>query len=455
MRLVGNALNGDFFKNLVVGADRPELEHIRLAVAYVRQMNDIFELAKKRKVPLTLYALMDGEAFPSLPVLKRFVERSPLSWRLFLTANFYHPKIYWFQGVGAYVGSANLTDNGWTRNLECGGWIEQGELDESGMGDELGAMFSVIADRCVAASAEHVEIVMRLSDARADVRRAKATFEREIASALRNLPGQSAPIDFTKGDRPGGAARKAFVDEWYQTLTILRKLTEKARAVEWPGWVRRGVHPSIAQDQATEHWYQKNIRSTGQSAAEIARLHQANVGRAEQAVDEMFQLWLQSDVGEKWEEWTNNTPERLRALLAREGLAKLDVERLTEILWGGHASREHARQIKNSELGLARSERTTNEERCRLYAEYLLSRKTEAGKQIADVLDYVLWGDEQNPECAERIWDATRDSQWRIPHIGKNILGELVGYARPDEFPPRNNRVSRCLVALGFEGVST
>jgi hypothetical protein len=454
MHFVGNALNGEFFKNLVLAADRPELEHIRLAVAYVRQMNDIFDLARKREVPLTLYALMDGDGFPALPVLKRFVEASPISWRLFLTANFYHPKIYWFQGVGAYIGSANLTDSGWNRNMECGLWLEEEELEATGMTDELRAMFAVIGDRCVPASAEHIAIVKRLEDARADLLTARKVFETEAQDALRNLPGQVAPIDVTKRDRPGGAARKAFVAEWHQTLTLLRKLTEQVKAVKWPDWVDDDVHPAIAQDQATEYWYQQNIRRTGQSAAEVERLHRSNIGRTERAVAEMFKFWLEGDVGEDWAGWTNSTPRRLRTLLSREHLARLDAEHLTEILWGGHASREHARQIKNSDFGLASTEHHTKEERCEMYAHYLLSRETADGKGIALVLDYVLWGDDQSPDCADRIWDATRDPKWRLPHLGVNILGELVGYARPDDFPPRNNRVSRCLVALGFEGVS-
>lgn len=69
---IGNALNGEFFRNLVLAADRPELEQIRLA--YVRQMDELFDLAKRREVPLTPYALMDGDAIPALPILKKFVQ---------------------------------------------------------------------------------------------------------------------------------------------------------------------------------------------------------------------------------------------------------------------------------------------------------------------------------------------------------------------------------------------
>jgi hypothetical protein len=39
---------------------------------------------------------------------------------------------------------------------------------------------------------------------------------------------------------------------------------------------------------------------------------------------------------------------------------------------------------------------------------------------------------------------------WRIDHIGISALGEVVGWALPDRFAPRNNRTSKALYALAF-----
>ena len=75
-------------------------------------------------------------------------------------------------------------------------------------------------------------------------------------------------------------------------------------------------------------------------------------------------------------------------------------------------------------------------------------------KTVGEVFEYVLWGDKRRSDCAERIWDACHVPEWRLPFIGVSIWGELLGYARPDEFPPRNNRVSKTLRALGFKGVA-
>lgn len=39
---------------------------------------------------------------------------------------------------------------------------------------------------------------------------------------------------------------------------------------------------------------------------------------------------------------------------------------------------------------------------------------------------------------------------WAIPHVSLSSLGEIVVWARPDEFPPRNMQTSKGLRALGY-----
>ncbi|MGS6289529.1 hypothetical protein ACVGWF_24630, partial [Enterobacter asburiae] len=41
-----------------------------------------------------------------------------------------------------------------------------------------------------------------------------------------------------------------------------------------------------------------------------------------------------------------------------------------------------------------------------------------------------------------------------IPHIGLSSLGEIVGWARPHEFPPRKMRTSKGLRALRYNAVT-
>ena len=53
----------------------------------------------------------------------------------------FHPKVIWWGGYGAYIGSANLTDSGWLRNIECGLFISDPELIQHGLDLELERFF--------------------------------------------------------------------------------------------------------------------------------------------------------------------------------------------------------------------------------------------------------------------------------------------------------------------------
>lgn len=450
MELIGNALNGRYLRNLVSTADSPDLEHIFLAVAYVQQLDYVFELADRRKVPISLFALADGD-FPSLPVLKRFIESSRASWQLFLTEAHYHPKIMWFRGIGAYIGSANLTDGGWMRNLECGVWLDQDELLAEGFDTALRSMFSVIEKRSTQARREHLEAFSKFLEKRRALEKAEADLRAELRRALK-IAGGAAPIaPVSKKD--GGAARQQFIEQWGNGLTILRKLAQRIRDYPQPPWAAADVHPAILQDQATEAWYDREVRKTGESNKRILELHTINARDPDGAVDRVFSEW------KNWEEtpdrrrWVNESPALMRQRLSRAAIAALDANGLADILLDTHASREHARQIRFERLGLAKGDSRTREERCRLLAAVLCDRTTGSGKSVRDLLDFVIWGDSVTPNCAERIWDGAHSPEWKMPGLGENTLGELIGYARPDDYPPRNGRVGKSLFALGYEGI--
>lgn len=250
VELVGNSMNGNYVPALIKRADCDALSEIRLAVAYVTKMDDLFALADKRKVPLTLYALGDGD-FPALAILKRFVESSRPHWRLFLSRNFYHPKIIWLRGVGVYIGSANLTDNGMMANLECGVWLDQSDLRERDWEAVLDTMFEVIHKRSTAASREHIAAFEALRGEANKLDQARAALRKKSDELLKSIAGQERPLDKTAG-RGGGAARELFVQQWHAGLTVLRKMTTMIAEYPLPKWVRPDSPRSIVQDQATE-----------------------------------------------------------------------------------------------------------------------------------------------------------------------------------------------------------
>jgi hypothetical protein len=82
-------------------------------------------------------------------------------------------------------------------------------------------------------------------------------------------------------------------------------------------------------------------------------------------------------------------------------------------------------------------------------ARFLFSRRSQSGSSALQFLNHVLYGgtDDAFPT---RLREGTVDDAWKIEHLGISALGELVGWALPDKFPPRNNRTSKALYALGY-----
>ena len=69
---------------------------------------------------------------------------------------------------------------------------------------------------------------------------------------------------------------------------------------------------------------------------------------------------------------------------------------------------------------------------------------------MLETINYVLHGGLPN-QLSDRLWESVDNQKWIIPHLGVSSLGEMVGWAMPDIFPPRNGRTSKALYALGYK----
>jgi hypothetical protein len=67
---------------------------------------------------------------------------------------------------------------------------------------------------------------------------------------------------------------------------------------------------------------------------------------------------------------------------------------------------------------------------------------------LRDTLGFVLW-DTFPADMEQCLWFAVSDDRYRFAHLGKSSLREAVGWARPNDYPPRNNRTNKALRALG------
>lgn len=113
-----------------------------------------------------------------------------------------------------------------------------------------------------------------------------------------------------------------------------------------------------------------------------------------------------------------------------------------------HAIRDHAVKQENEHLGLPDTPQASDD-KVQKFGEWLWQQRSREGRTMLELLNYVVWG---HGSIAARLWNAIRSDEWAIPHIGLSSLGEIVGWARPEEFPPRNMRTSK---GLGLSGTTS
>lgn len=112
-----------------------------------------------------------------------------------------------------------------------------------------------------------------------------------------------------------------------------------------------------------------------------------------------------------------------------------------------HAIRAYGGKRRNADLGIE-TETAKLEDKLIPHLTEIWKARSKQGKTAVEILDHVIWG---NGPIERRIWDGVESETWRIPSLGFSALGEIVGWARPNEYPPRNDRSIKGLRALGQE----
>lgn len=167
-----------------------------------------------------------------------------------------------------------------------------------------------------------------------------------------------------------------------------------------------------------------------------------------------MQWWRQLAVAPSSEDkMLNVTAPFLRSALAEHGLQSMTEETFYDICMGVHAIKDYARRVPNKSVGLPdNGTRYTIPEKVAALSKRIWNDRSAGGIRVNELLWHILHGgsDEQLPE---RLWEAVTESKWKIDGLGISALGELVGWASPDRFPPRNGRTSKALRSLGYNVV--
>lgn len=448
MKLIAGKINNKWLLEILRESEG-QCDAVRAAVAYANGTPQLIELCFKKNIKLTFWGRYDASVPVSTNILKRFLDRKSPNQVCKLLPEHFHPKVIWWEGFGAYIGSANLTENGWFRNTECGIFLTESELIEAGFNVELENFFEWIDQNSSALTQEMYEQLKEVEEDNRELEKDKRKFQKKFQK-IRLIPQFDSLVSKDKIDIED-RRRNAFLEEWNQTLQIMRDIGDWVAKDEYrPEWIAANVSKGIQADQFLHAYYYNRVKDGNRHP--FQDFYDINKKDPEAALIEALKWWKNLDAPPTNEDRTiYEWAPFLREHLTKERLANVSFPEFEDICNRVHAMRDHALRVDNSTYGLPDDQPHKDREQCiHLLAKYLWNQKSKEGKNVTDAISHVLFGVETK-DVPLRLWEATQSPRWRLPHLGISSLGEIVGWAMPDHFPPRNGRTSKALTALGYK----
>ena len=441
MRLVMGGINGHYLRNITEHSAR-DTEEVLAAVAYATDASLLFDWCWNHRIPLKFYGRLDDTIPVAVCILEAFLSRRSANFVCRLVQH-HHAKVIWWRGVGAYIGSANLTDSAWYRNVEAGCFFPETEINDE-MARDLFQLFTTLETHATPLTEELLDEMRRRADALATAERDPKSFG-ESPSFIQ-WPGLIQTTPKSANDRK----RQAFLEEWHSTLQELRDIGVKVSRLEnRSSWISDSVPAGAHADQFLHaHYYQRTFDG---KRADYAAFFERNKYRPDEALAEALDWWHRlPEAPSSEDEMLNVTAPFLRSALAEERLATMTYEQFQEICMKVHAIRDYSRRVSNKAVGL-RDDGTqyTIPQKVSALSKGIWNDRTSSGARVNEQFQYILYGG-AGEHLPERLWQGVPDPKWKIASLGISALGEMVGWALPDKFPPRNGRTSKALKSLGF-----
>ncbi|MGT2486049.1 phospholipase D family protein [Methylobacterium oryzae CBMB20] len=417
-------------------------EAVVAAVAYAHEGSLLFDWCWDQKIPLQFYGRLDQDVAVGQAVLSDFLKRKSPNFTCRLVEH-HHAKVIWWKGAGLYIGSANLTQSAWNKNIEAGCFFDEDEITDL-LASEINHMLQILHEK----SAPLTEELFKLMKLRAYLlgkNRHDATSFWSDPSVV-SWPG----LITTSGVAANDHNRRRFLAEWHATLQDLRDIGAiVSQAENRPNWIAVDTPTGAQADQFLHaHYYQRTF--DGQSA-QWAVHHEKNRNRRGDALTEAIDWWRKLDRAPAGEaEMMNISAPYLRAALSIEALAKMDLSAFHQICSRVHAIIDYSRRVRNAKVHLPDGQPYTIAQKNEALAGTIWKARTGNGATVVDQLNYILY-EGSSERLPERLWEAISSPKWKIEGLGISALGEIVGWALPEKFPPRNGRTSKALRSLGYD----
>ena len=441
MKLIANTLNGNYLQNILPSPD-DDVDGVFAAIAYGNDVNEkLITNCVDNRFRMDIWMRYDHTVPVAVPLLKKLLKHHKDNIFCKLIPDYLHSKVIWWQGFGAYIGSANLTDRAWMTNIEAGLFLSDGELQENGMTAELEELFGGLRslDKAFNLTQEVVEEMEAIQ--------AKRMALINLGKELRKTPIWEGPA-FLNKEKAKDRQKESFRKEWHETLTVLRNIGEQL-ADNRPVWVDANIPIEWQIDQFLHAFYYNKVGEGNLKPFED--YFQNNKHNPQTALAEEIKWWRSTAEAPSNEDFNfYDSAPYIRDHLAKDRILNLTEEELTFICSYTHATKDHVIKMKLSTLGHPELKSLGRDERLPLYSKWLLEQRNNKGWSVLELLNYVLYGGADD-ELWERLYTAARNPDYTLPHYGLNSIAELVGWARPEVAPPRNGRTSKALRALGYD----
>jgi PLD-like domain len=449
MELICNSRNGISKLEVIHSAAIKDAERVDAAIAYISEERPFLETCWNEKKPLLLYGRYDHTGPISPGVIDWFLskQKQNANYALRLVADIFHPKVIWWRGVGVYIGSANLSHRAWNGNFEAGVYLTEEELDDHEMREALEDFFAEVK------AASHPltdEVGAEMKQTAAKVYGPVEGRQIREFQKTRLIPELASLISVTrKSGRQKN--RENFLREWNQTLQTLRDIADRLLvAGNLPKWIGAATPKGVLADQFLHAYYYNQVRDG--SSYPYRELNKANKANPDRALAQAIAWWSKLKAAPSNEDvHINDWAPEVRDRLSKGIISNMTEDDFVEICVRVHAMREHAARMGHQAFGLVHRLKTMDkDERTEYFARWLYKQRSPNGTTACELIDQVLYGG-ASTEIPERLFTACSNSEQKVPHIGISTLGEMVGWAMPDKFPPRNGRTSKALTALGYD----
>lgn len=428
---------------------------IYAAIAYT-QSDLLIKKCINEKIHLEWWGLFDSSSSTKYDLVEEAILSDYIKFYPF--AEFFHPKVIYFENYGLYIGSANMTNNALYNNVEAGVFIEKEDLTTDKLNETID-FFNFLRESSIPATKDDIDqIKLFISSTeieRKNIENSKLNIEENFEECFKHLfllkPGVR---DYGKDSINKDKKRKLyFLQEWRETQNYLQIVKEImiAKCIQ-PKWINKNTNPTIITDQLLHAYYYTYVlkgSDEGKNIEKVYDSYEQNKFNPEKAINEAINWWSSLDSAPTSEDLHINVwgPKNYK-ILSDIKSNDISSDDFLIVMKQNHAARNHARQIKNSFFNLPENYKTDIEERISIYSEWLYKQKSKHGLRINEVLRYVLF--QENIMLEERIYNSLFNEQYHIERLGKSIIGELVGWGRPDITHLRNNRVNKALRCLGY-----